>query len=722
MRLLTLVTLAVPLWLGLAVPASAQTPRVGGLLNCNLATLSKGTSYGTAFSGFAGTTPVATYGVITADGNGGFSGFGTESIGGVISSVVTSGSYTMTPGCTGTSTIRDSAGLVTHYAFTINSNGGVIEFVETDSGTTTSGVAEPLAICDSAAFSGPYMYAVSGWVDVNGVYLPYADAGRMVADGKGNLNGKSTLSSAGKVQKRTLSGTYSIGTNCTGTASLTDNLGNSGVLAMTVIDNGQQVLAIDTTPGRVTSGRAYRGQFSCNNGSVSGSYLSSAAGFGVSPGVLTPAAYSGSLAISGGGSLQGADAISQGGVVRSRTFTANFSVNSDCSASEAVQDSLGETANVDFYITDQSGRVEFIQTDNGLVIAGQAQQVASGTCTNATVNGPYGYALEGWLSPLTGVADAGQDTADGVGHFTGATTTSFGGTIEPRTLSGTYQVNSDCSATSTFTDSLGNTAHFRNAVSPDGQRIYAIETDANTTITSISEYQFAPPSAAIVNAGSFANSVAPGSLISIFGDNLASGAVTASGIWPTQLGNTKVSVNGTALPLYYVSPTQVNAQLPVDLAAGSAQLTVSVGGTTSATVNFTVVAAAPGIFTYSGLLRAIAQDFTGNPNGTLVGPSTPAHAGDVLVVYLTGGGAVKPTGGTWTTGGLAPPGLSPVTAPYSVTIGGLPATTTYLGLTSGFIGLYQLNVQVPAGLPSGDHTLTITVNGKASSSALVTLQ
>ena len=103
-----------------------------------------------------------------------------------------------------------------------------------------------------------------------------------------------------------------------------------------------------------------------------------------------------------------------------------------------------------------------------------------------------------------------------------------------------------------------------------------------------------------------------------------------------------------------------------------------------------------------------------------MGPSSPAHSGDALVVYLTGGGAVQPTGGAWTTGALAPPGLSPVTAQFSVTVGGLPAPVAYLGLTPGFIGLYQLNVQVPA-LPAGNHTLVITENGKASSSALVSV-
>jgi uncharacterized protein (TIGR03437 family) len=724
MRLHTFITLAVASWLTLAAPAGAQ-PSVGGLSNCSLASLSG--SYGYAISGFDGTTPVANYGLFTSNGSGSLSGSATLSGGGVISAVTVSGEYTLTPACTGTAVFQNSLGQVAHLAITINSNGGAIEFVETDSGTTVSGEARPLAAtCDSTAYSGPYTYAVSGWLAFGGTFVPYADSGRVVPNGGGTLTGKSTYSSGGVVERRTLSGTYSLGSSCTGTSSITDSLGNTGTIAMTVVNNGQQILFLYTTPGSVVAGRAYRGQFSCSNSSVSGPFQYSISGFGVSPGVLVPVAYSGELTANGSGNIQGSDAISQNGVVNTRTIAANYSVNSDCSGTETVTDSLGNNEGLDFFVTDQGVKTEFVQTNSGLVISGEGQQVASGTCTASTADGAYGYATEGWFYPggiLAAVADAGQYTSDGAGHFSGATTTSYAGTIEPRTLSGTYTTNSDCSGTSTFTDSLGNTAHFRSTISPDGQQIYSIETDAGTVITSIARQQFDQPAAAIVNGANFAaNSVAPGSLISIFGAGLASGVAQASGApWPTQLGNTTVSVNGTAIPVYYVSATQINAQLPVNLTPGPAQLSVSVGGISTGSISFTVSAAAPGIFTYGAFLRAIAVDFTGNPLGTLVGPSTPAHAGDELVVYLTGGGAVKTTSGTWTTGALSPPGLSSVTLPYTVTLGGLPATTAYLGLTTGFIGLYQLNVQVPSGLPAGDHTLVINVNGKASSSALVSV-
>jgi uncharacterized protein (TIGR03437 family) len=723
MRLHTFIALTIAGWLSLAAPAGAQ-PRVGGLVSCDLTNI--GGSYGTAFSGFAGTIPVATYGLITSDGHGSLSGSGTESLGGAIHSVVTSGTYTITSACTGTSTIQDSLGNVTHFAFTINSNGGVIEFVETDSGTTVSGVAQPLAAgCDASAFSGPYTYAVRGWLAVDGTYVPYADAGRFLPNGSGSFTGKSTYSAGGVVERRTLSGTYSLNSGCTGTANVTDSLGNAGTVAMTVVNNGQQVLFVYTTAGSVVAGTAYRGQFSCSNSSVSGPYQYSVSGFGVTPGVIAPVAYAGSFTANGSGSLQGADAISENGVVNSRTISSNYTVNSDCSGSEVVTDSLGNTEAVDFFVTDQGGQGAFIQTNSGLVISGQAQQVVTGTCTDATVTGAYGYAVAGWFYPsgiLAAVADAGHNAADGAGNFTGADVVSFGGTITPRTLSGTYQTNPDCSGTSTFTDSLGNTAHFRNTVSPDGLHITSIETDAGTIITNVATYQFAQSSAAIVNGASFAaNAAAPGALISIFGDNLASGVAQAAATpWPMQLGTTKVLVNGTPVPLYYLNPNQIDAQLPVNLAPGPAQLVVSVGGVSSAPVTFTVSAAAPGIFTYGEFLRAIAVNYTGTRIGTLVGPTTPAQPGDVLAVYLTGGGAVQPTGGTWTTGAVSPPGLSQVTGQYSVTIGGLPATVDYLGLTQGFIGLYQLNVHVPA-LPTGDHTLTITMNGKSSSSALISV-
>ncbi len=714
----------------LALSAQAQ-PVVGGF-NCNAGTI-KGT-YGYAVSGFYESTPVANYGVFTSDGISSFTGTATVSVGGAIASANFAASYTVNADCTGSATFV-SGDVTTHLALTVNANGTVMDFVETDSLYTVSGTAQPIApSCQVSDLSGPYIYAVRGWIYVDGTPVPYVDAGLINTNGNGSFTGKSTFSSGGIIFPRTLSGTYRVGAGCTFTSTVSDNLGNVGTVAMTLVNNGQSALFLDTTPNHVIAGNIYRGQQNCSTGTFSGPYVYSVNGFGVAPGVLVPTAYSGMGSANGSGTLTGSDYISDvngDGVVVSRTYTATYTVNSDCSGSETVKDSLGQTDTLDFFVGASGSRVEFVQTNTGLVISGEAVPLASGTCSNATINGPYGSAAEGWLIPplspvLAADAGAAQFIADGNGHFTGKETFSAGGEIFAANLTGTYQVNSNCTGSSIFNDSLGNVLHYQLVVSPNGQTVYSIQTDSDTAIASYAQYQVAQPSAAIVNLGSYTSNVAPGGLISIFGSGFTSGlgiTDTATGdTWPLQLDSVTVKVNGSAIPIYYVSYAQIDAQLPVNLSPGAAQMVVTVGTQNTSAINFTVSAAAPGILTY-GPLRAVAQDTS--LSYALVGPAAigavAANPGDILQVYVVDGGAVNISSGTWTTGAESPLGVSSVNFPYSATIGGTAAKVDYLGLTGGFVGLYQLNVHVPS-LPAGDHVLVITENGVSSPGALLTVQ
>lgn len=381
-------------------------------------------------------------------------------------------------------------------------------------------------------------------------------------------------------------------------------------------------------------------------------------------------------------------------------------------------DNLGDTVNLDVFVANGGTHVQYIETDSATVTSGSAQQNPGKPCSNAILNGAYGYAIEGWTlsSNIAPFADSGQVTSDGAGHLSGADTASAGGTIIGRTLSGSYQMNSNCTGSVVLHDNLGDTSNLSFTASSDGRQVSFIETDAGTIISGGGHRVLAFPSDGIVSAASYVpGAVVPGSLFAIFGDGLSPETATAGALpWPTQLGGTSVSVNGIAVPLYYVSSTQINGQLPVEIQPGPAQLVVS-DGLTSVPVAFNVPNAWPGIFTY-GLLRAIAV----NPDGSLNGPAAPAHAGDVTTVYLTGGGAVNPSGGTWMTGAASPPGLSPVTLPFTVTIGGIPASVDYLGLTSTAVGLYQLNVHVPA-LPAGDQALVVTIGGNISTAALISV-
>jgi uncharacterized protein (TIGR03437 family) len=184
---------------------------------------------------------------------------------------------------------------------------------------------------------------------------------------------------------------------------------------------------------------------------------------------------------------------------------------------------------------------------------------------------------------------------------------------------------------------------------------------------------------------------------------------------PTVLANTQVSINGEAAPLLYVSPTQINAQMPLDVPTGSpVPLSITSGSFQTNTVSLTVNPAGPGIFEY-GQNRAIVQ----NKDYALNSSANPTHPGDVVVAYLTGGGLVTPAG-PLTTGGPSPNGISPTKLNYSISVGGQQVQQYYLGLTPGFVGLYQANFKVP-NLAVGDYPLAITVNGVSSNAPLISI-
>jgi uncharacterized protein (TIGR03437 family) len=145
----------------------------------------------------------------------------------------------------------------------------------------------------------------------------------------------------------------------------------------------------------------------------------------------------------------------------------------------------------------------------------------------------------------------------------------------------------------------------------------------------------------------------------------------------------------------------------------SATLLVNSANGTSAEYPLTIDAAAPGILQY-GAGRAVAADALGNLNTA----ANPARVGSVLVAYLTGIGSLTTTPADGAASPASP--LAQALLPASATIGGANAPLLFLGLTPGFIGLAQANVQVPS-LAAGDYPLVITVNGVASGPATVSV-
>jgi uncharacterized protein (TIGR03437 family) len=165
-----------------------------------------------------------------------------------------------------------------------------------------------------------------------------------------------------------------------------------------------------------------------------------------------------------------------------------------------------------------------------------------------------------------------------------------------------------------------------------------------------------------------------------------------------------------------VSANQIDAEMPLDIPGGTvASVAVTNGTSTSnAAAVYVPATGTPGIIVY-GNDRAVLT----NQDGSVNSASTPAKVGDEVVAYFTGGGPVH-AAGNLTTGVPAPAGLSPVTGDNSITVGGVPATVDYVGLTTGFIGLYQANFIVPQ-LAKGTYPVVITIAGQASNNPVMTV-
>ena len=239
----------------------------------------------------------------------------------------------------------------------------------------------------------------------------------------------------------------------------------------------------------------------------------------------------------------------------------------------------------------------------------------------------------------------------------------------------------------------------------------------------------------VVNGASFAKgAISPGSLVSIFGTGLVSKLASADTI-PLSTMLSGVTVTFADLPpapLLAVIPgvpgqtdDQINVQLPWEIGTGSGAVNVIVNTANGASAPVTVdfAPSMPGIFTApeAGKLYAVAVNFPDNalawPQG-LVSGSHPAKAGDTLVVYATGLGAVDHTpvdGGIPSTGQLANTVVNP-----TVLVGGVPAKVLFSGLSPQFVGVNQLNIQVPDGVASGSAVpLQIQVNGFTSTNQAV---
>jgi uncharacterized protein (TIGR03437 family) len=244
----------------------------------------------------------------------------------------------------------------------------------------------------------------------------------------------------------------------------------------------------------------------------------------------------------------------------------------------------------------------------------------------------------------------------------------------------------------------------------------ALTTSGFMVISADYDAAVAPPSVdRIVNAADLSPALSAGSLISVFGRNLNPTNIATREIpLPTAIGESCLTVNGTAMPMLFASPAQINAQIPLHV-AGRVPVTLYTPGGISDDYYLDLLTAAPAVFR-----SGTAGPSTGFPlvlkasNQQLVTPSNPIHANDEIWIYATGLGTTFPE----VEAGVPPP-VSPraaLLAPPDVRLGGVPLWVLQAALVPGLVGVYELRIRAPDPAPAGfEVPLSITLGSVTAS-------
>ncbi len=222
----------------------------------------------------------------------------------------------------------------------------------------------------------------------------------------------------------------------------------------------------------------------------------------------------------------------------------------------------------------------------------------------------------------------------------------------------------------------------------------------------------------IVDAAQFQAVVARGGIGSIFGSELADDIVIAGDVpLPFELGGARVRVDGWEAPLFFVSPGQINFQVPFEAdSPGEVGVVVIRNGEESPTEPASMAEFAPEVFINPNTGEPIIQR---HPDGALITAANPAKPGDVLIIFMTGiGGVSNPpaTGAAAAASPLAQARVTPV-----VTVGGEGAQVFFAGLAPFFVGLGQVNIQLPESLVTTGATMPLMIDFEGSRNPPVNL-
>ena len=243
--------------------------------------------------------------------------------------------------------------------------------------TLTSGSARPGALadegCSNNSLRGAYGFAVDGQAfgTTGQEFAEFADEGRIVFDGHGNMTGTGTESLNGAINPVVFGGTYSVQSDCTGTATIQGGLTAS--LRFMLVEGGQEVNAIVTDPGVVAAGQIVKQQLAgCTNASFKGVYSFATTGSAFSPGgEVGDVAASGQIVSDGRGHTTESSNSSFNGLQTADTQTGTYTVNPNCTGSAtSIHHPSGQVDTVNFVIVEGGAEAKFIVTNPGAVFVG----------------------------------------------------------------------------------------------------------------------------------------------------------------------------------------------------------------------------------------------------------------------------------------------------------------------------------------------------------------
>jgi len=452
-----------------------------------------------------------------------------------------------------------------------------------------------------------------------------------------------------------------------------------------IVDTGNEVIRKVDTKGNISTIAGQSGQIGAtgDNGPAVSGFLN----------------HPGGIALDSAGNIYIAD--TGNSEIRKVDTKGNIFCTVGCGATQGVISSPQAIA------IDASGTLYIADSANYRVVSfsGITTTVLAGT-------GLVGFSGDGGPGPSAQMNNPMAITMDSAGYLYIAD--SFNGRIRKLLKDGTIVTIAGNGAIAFNGDGGPATSaalYFPRGVAVDGSGNVYISDTGNSVIRQLTPTFPLISAGGVVNAASSSAKLSPGMLASLYGSYLTTQTASGAVPLPYSLGGVAVTVNGLSAPILYVSPTQINFQVPWETQTGTASVIVSFAGGASNPLSVPVVAAAPGLFV-SGT-SAVAQNY---PDYSLNASSNPIAQGGVLIAYLTGIGSVLPS----ITDGIATPSTTPYNsaATCAATIGGQPATVLFSGLTPNFVGLAQVNIQVPSGV-TGASQLSVTCNGQNSNSATI---